>query len=1357
VRRFHTQPPAGVATVGGATRLVLRNPRVPWKRAAIPQYPRLAGLALILGILWTWASLPSGATTYFDREYLIDTWETDQGLPENSATAMVQTPEGYLWFGTFNGLVRFDGVRFAVFDPSNTPEMPSPGIVNLHLDASRRLWVSTVRGLLVSEPDRWTTFHAVPEWRGDFVRTFSEQAGVLCATSFNGKVLRVQGDVREALPDPPGVPGAGFLGYVDPSGRIHVEQRVGSTYYGFWDGRAWQASALGGELHPDFLSMTGLSDGRLLVLKRSELLTIEDERVVQRRPVRLDPPVKEAWSISPDSEGNVWVSSRGLHRISPGGEVRYFCATNGITYDGLRLAFEDRERNLWVGGSGGGLMRMKRRFFSTLGDEVGLTERNVKAVLEESPGRVLIGTYRAGLFEWQGGRVTPLETQQTPDLYWVQCLMRDRGRNLWLGSYAGAPGLSSLMVLGPEGRREIPSEHTGGRSVNALFEDSQGQVWVGGGSTVTTCRDGRFTVHSPGPGVNLDGVRAFAEDPSRGILWAGGGEGLAAFSSNRWRTIEGPRGGRIGDVTCLHFEKDGALWVGGIGAGLVRLKDGAWSVIGPRQGLPAVRVMSVLDDGAGHWWLGSNRGILRVDERHLLAVADGAQRTLTCQMFNVSDGLASVECNSSTPSGAVRDSEGRLWFATIKGAAVIDPRKLRLNTNVPPVLLESVMYRDAQGLPARAEVGSPARPRDRAVRVTIPAGSSQLEARFSVLSFTAPEKVQLRYEFLRNGEVFGSSEGAERTFHSPWLPPGQYELRVTAANNDGFWNEQGATLALFVRPTLWQTTWFRAVGLLAVAALAAVAVGGWNRSRFRRTMERLRQQQALAEERARSAALTQHSSDVITLLDGRGRVIYESPSTERILGYPPGHLLGKDPIDLVHPEDRQGMTEALRTVYGRTYPGIPTTFRLLHARGHWLHVESLASNLLDLPGVEGVLVTTRDVTDRRRVEEERHRLETQLIQAQKMEAVGQLAGGVAHDFNNILTVVLVELGLLRGEPGLSPVVSDSLAEIESEARRASSLVRQLLVFSRRQVLQTQDVELNALLGELCKMLRRLIGEQADLVLRFAAKELWLRADPGMLEQVVMNLVVNARDAIGQGGQIALSTENVDLPDDASSRNAEAQPGRHVCIVVTDNGCGMDEATCARIFEPFFTTKGVGKGTGLGLATVYGIVHQHRGWVEVESQPGRGTTFRVFLPAREPAVTAAHPESRPAGLVGGKETILLVEDEDNVRRAASLTLRRLGYQVLEAANGREAMAAWLTVRDSVDLLLTDMVMPGGLNGQELACRLREDKPSLRCLLMSGYSRDLLPEGHGTGDAVEFLAKPFESVQLAAKIRAVLDAP
>ena len=386
---------------------------------------------------------------------------------------------------------------------------------------------------------------------------------------------------------------------------------------------------------------------------------------------------------------------------------------------------------------------------------------------------------------------------------------------------------------------------------------------------------------------------------------------------------------------------------------------------------------------------------------------------------------------------------------------------------------------------------------------------------------------------------------------------------------------------------------------------------------------------------------------------------------------------------------------------------------------------------------------------------ERRSLEAQLRQAQKMESVGQLAAGVAHDFNNLLTVIQGHAELLDSAPACTPESRESLGQIRASAKRAADLTRQLLLFSRKQAMQPQALDLAHLIGDLGRMLQRLLGEPVEMRTLCDNGSALVYADPGMVEQIIVNLCVNARDAMPNGGRLSLETKGVEFPENAPLPHAEARAGRFVCLSVSDTGHGMDEQTLTRIFEPFFTTKPKGKGTGLGLATVYGIVKQHQGWVDVRSTPGTGTTFLIYFPVSEKAVKPDGANTTSGAVRGGSECILVVEDEDPLRLMVRLVLKRQGYRVVCASSGVEALALWKDCAHEVDLVLTDMVMPHGITGPQLAGRLLAEKPSLRIIYSSGYSVDLAEAGHNFQEGVNFLPKPYRPEDLIKIVRERLD--
>ena len=390
---------------------------------------------------------------------------------------------------------------------------------------------------------------------------------------------------------------------------------------------------------------------------------------------------------------------------------------------------------------------------------------------------------------------------------------------------------------------------------------------------------------------------------------------------------------------------------------------------------------------------------------------------------------------------------------------------------------------------------------------------------------------------------------------------------------------------------------------------------------------------------------------------------------------------------------------------------------------------------------------------------ERKQLEELLRQSQKMEAIGQLAGGVAHDFNNLLAVIRGNTELLLLKPGqFSADAGDCLKQVIAASDRAAALTRQLLAFGRKQIMQLQPLNLNDVVGNLTKMLKRIIGENIQLQCTYASRLPMVQADVGMIEQVLVNLVVNARDAMPEGGQLLIRTQAVKFAETDAPTHLEARPGEFVSLVVTDTGTGIATEHLSRIFEPFFTTKELGKGTGLGLATAYGIVKQHQGWVEVSSRLGKGSTFRIFLPAvLQPVAPSSEPPVREEKLRGGAETILVVEDDEAVRSLTRRILENFGYRVREAASGREALEACRDKLAEIDLLLTDIVMPHGVSGRDLAEQLLTRRPALKALFMSGYSSEAIgPETRFFQERkTRLLQKPCPWRDLVRAVRESLD--
>ncbi len=523
--------------------------------------------------------------------------------------------------------------------------------------------------------------------------------------------------------------------------------------------------------------------------------------------------------------------------------------------------------------------------------------------------------------------------------------------------------------------------------------------------------------------------------------------------------------------------------------------------------------------------------------------------------------------------------------------------------------------------------------------------------------------------------------------------------------------------------------------------------------------ERKKAHMALAQSEKQYRLLAENVIDVIWTMDLNLNFTYTSPSVKLMTGYSAEEFIEMNLEQILPPASLELVnkilaeylplaTESLQSKDMEPFSIQAIEYHCKDGSTAWAEVKG--SVLRDFQGRPmGLVGVTRDITARKWLEE-------QLLQAQKMEVVGRLAGGVAHDFNNLLTAIIGYSELLWNSMGENNQLRPDVAEIKKAGDRAAWLTRQLLAFSRRQVMQPQLLNLNTVVDNMGKMLQRVIGEDIDLVIHPGADLGQVMVDPGQIEQVILNLAVNARDAMPQGGRLTIETANVDLDQAYARLHAEVEAGPYIMLAMSDTGCGMEAATRSHIFEPFFTTKEVGKGTGLGLSTVYGIIKQSGGHIWVYSELGRGTTFKIYLPRLERALEVTPTIEAPEICSLGRETILLVEDEDVVRLVACKILQRSGYTVLEARDASEALKICEQHQDPIHLLLTDLVMPG-MNGRELAKRLSSWRPELKVLFMSGYAEDVFLNQGKFGQALSYIQKPFQVNALTRKVRELLDAP
>ncbi len=969
------------------------------------------------------------------------------------------------------------------------------------------------------------------------------------------------------------------------------------------------------------------------------------------------------------------------------------------------------------------------------------------------------------------------EVQPTPEPldYARQIIPRDNG-DLWT---VGPRGLHLFRASARRWRVErIPGRDEASGFVNGIATMSDGTTWLATGDGVVVKNGDQWREIPTVLGTRLGPVTTIARDTA-GAIWIGSGssfEGAYRWDGQGWRHFGAADGLLAPRVHQIVLDRDGALWFLGIdstllgGPGAFRWDGRTFARWGVAEGLPSGRVYDLDVAANGTIWFGTAGGISRYRDgawRHwpgvtaaapmrvytVEAAPDGGawfgHRATNLGLGRIgSDGSPSqVDLGPDPARSEVADLAGRdsvLWFTSHGGVGLIrngavsflgsqmgldSPRLWPIVPLNDRVLLGGfgliTLSLDEARDPAPIVVAEPP---------VVTAGEVLLRWRsLAWWGAVPPEAIETRYRL--NGAPW-SEWSAARDASLYRLTSGRHRVSIEAK---GLFGQVASspTLVEFVIPPPWYRTTPVVLGFLAIlAGLVFVAERtrrrtGWHRARAAQQAEFI---QRVSE--AMPSALFQ-----IRMSDGR--ILYAGPGATELLGEPAEDLVGKvDILDLVRPESRGTVAELLRRLNAAgSGEVVECECRVgrREGRDRVVAVRSIVFSRThdDLP--ETVLSVAHDVT-------EHHELQTQLGQAQKLETVGRLAGGVAHDFNNVLTAIAGYAELARDSIADGQAPSEELDEIARATDRARALTSQLLVFARREIAEPKVLDLNRVTSDVSGMLRRLIGENIALRLDLAPT-LWpVRVDPSQLEQVLVNLTVNGRDAMPGGGLIEIATRNAPQWDGVA--------GAVVLLTVRDTGCGMPLSVSHRIFEPFFTTKPPGKGTGLGLSTCYGIVKGLGGKIEVDSAVGQGTTITVVLPrSPSPLEPAPEPSAAPGG-GRGFEAILLVEDEAQVRDLAARALRAAGYRVVEATDGRAAMAALEGMARPPDLLVVDMIMPG-LTGRELWETIRPGCPGTRVLFMSGYSEDADLLAGVANHTVPFLAKPFTLAALRDKVREVLD--
>ncbi len=769
--------------------------------------------------------------------YFTRTWQVEDGLPQTGVTAIVQTQDGYIWVGTHNGLVRFDGVRFKVFDTANTPQLQSSRITALFEDSEGNLWIGQETGELA----RYSSGRCFPQeiggaWvRAKIVGIGTDDAAQVWALNNEGQLARVRDGY--ILTSPAGS-ATGLIALVhERSGKIWVVRNGTASVL---EDAALKPLQCGADPAPEFVqSVCPARGGGIWVAAEGTLRKWNG--IKWDKDLGPAPWGTTALSVFTELRSGMLAAGtpdRGLYLVSTNGEVLHFSHTNGLPHDWVRSLCEDHEGNLWIGTGSGGLAVLSAGKVGVVNAPDHWQGRALLAVCAGSDGALWIGTEGSGLYCFRDGNWTRYAEEAGISNLYVWSIAEDAAGRLWLGTWSG--GL--LMQQGHRFER-APGTEKLAMPMPAIFPIGVGELLVGTASGLLHYNNGRTQWLGENAHFQIREVRTVARD-SAGTVWLGMyGGGLGMLKDRHFRQFTCKDGLSSDFVQSLLLdEQQGALWIGTFGGGLNRLRQGRISVINAQHGLPNNVICHIQDDGAGNFWLSTYGGLVRISKVELERCTDGQTSSVQCTVFDISDGMPTLECTGGFQPAGCKTADGKLWFPTTKGLVVIDPRNIKMNPFPPRVVIEEVWANDKLVLNNCSST----------VPLRIPPSCNRLEFRYTALSFTAPEKVRFKYK-LDGLDQDWTDARAKRVAPYSYVPPGDYTFRVIAANNDGVWNETGANIALTVLPQFWQTLWFRI--MIGVAVISTVAGGVWfgTRRRLHRKIQLAEHQRALERERARIA------------------------------------------------------------------------------------------------------------------------------------------------------------------------------------------------------------------------------------------------------------------------------------------------------------------------------------------------------------------------------------------------------------------------------------------------------------------------------------------------------------------------
>ena len=1324
-------------------------------------------------------------------QYVHDVWTTETGLPQNSVVAIAQTPDGYLWFGTELGVLRFDGVRFTTFDRRNVPGLQSNEIDALLVDHRGDLWIGARGGGLVRlRRGVFKTFTKREGLSNDSVQAvYEDQRGDLWIATDGGGLNRFRDGKFTAYTQQSGLgDNTVFSMCADPKGGLWIATHGGLSH--LVNGRLSNLTTRNGLPSNDIRSLQPDGDGGLWLGTNGAGLAHLTSSGITTYTTRDGLSDNRIWSMFRDSAGSLWLGTGGggLGRLHDGKFSR-FTRKEGFSGEEVWAIAEDREGSLWVGTAGGGLNRLRDASFVTYGMQEGLSSETILGLYQDKEGASWVGTSDAGVNRFENGRLRSFFVRDGLPDNQVFSITEDGHGDHWFGTRRGLARLS-------HGKFEIYTAQSGlpNDLVRCTYADSHGELWIGTRDGLSHFDGRRFTTYTTKDGLSDDHVLAIYEDPRDHTFWIGTGAGLNHFVNGRFHTYTKSDGLSNDVVWAIYGDSDGSLWLGTDGGGLNLFKDGKFKSFTMRNGMLDDSVFQILDDRRGNLWMSCNRGVFQVAKSQLRAVAEGKVHEISSHSFGVPDGMRTRECNGGFQPAGWRLSDGRLAFPTMKGIAVVNPARLVVNKTGPQILVERIAA-DKRELAKNAGM-------------VLPPGKGQLEFEYTATSFIEPQKTRFKY-ILEGFDKDWTDAGDRRTAYYTNIPPGQYRFRVIACNADGVWSASEASVSFVLQPHFYQTAVFNAMaglGLLGLLLGAYRMRVGQLRAQ-KRKLERLVQERTeeLSGSEKKFRQLAENIHEVFWMMDPEtGVFLYVSPAFNELWGFSAERVI-QDPqawFEKLHPEDRgqvrdvrlrQRAGEQLECEYriaggGRRRWLWDRAFPIFDESGRLTRLVGVVEEITERKEAEQVLRRSNDELEQRVRERtlelvhvnealeaenrERRRTEEQLKTAKEAaeaanRAKGEFLANMSHELRTPMNGIIGMTGLALAT-NLDPEQKEYLEVANFSANSLLTIINDILDFSkieaRKLILQRVGFDLRHCVEQSVAALAVKAAEKG-LALQHSfdsAIPQSLLGDPSRLRQILLNLIGNAVKFTPQG------SVSVDV-------RMIGQSGSRVKLkfCVRDTGIGIPRDKQRSIFEAFTQVDGSSTrefgGTGLGLTISSQLVALMDGEIAVESEPGQGSEFHftaVFdvpeqtkLPqhslkaASEPAKADAKQAAAKSGL-----HILAVEDNPINQRLVTRLLEKSGHRVTIAANGREAIDCLAGANWEFDAIFMDVQMPE-MDGLEATREIRRIESTrqkrMPIIALTAHAMERDKERCLSAGMDRYLSKPIQANLMLAVLQEIAD--